>query len=134
MSGLKLLVTVLVTTTVTLPLPQESLAVGLSKVQGVPHATTLLLAQVIVGGVLSTIVTTCVHVVLLPHASVTLHTRVATNVWPQVKLVNVLTMPRFRFGAGVQLSDIIGTVKSQDKPHSRNSFCPQLIVGGVVSA
>jgi len=74
-----------------------------------------------------------VQVVLFPQASITLQTRVATKVWPQVGFVTVLRIFKASIVAGVQLSEIIGTVKSQDSPHSRTSFWPQLMVGGVVS-
>src|SRR5262245_54376241 len=71
--------------------------------------------------------------VLLPHRSVTFQTRVATNVGTQVKLVVVLTMLRTKSEGAVQLSETMGTVKPQPKPHWSTSFCPQLIVGGTLS-
>src|SRR5262245_42319181 len=50
-------VTVLITLIVTLVPLQLSFAVGKSKVHAEPHSTVLLLTQVMVGGVVSTIVT-----------------------------------------------------------------------------
>jgi hypothetical protein len=52
---------VVVFTIMMLLVPQVSLAPGSSNVHGVPHSTTLLDTQVIVGGVLSNTVTVCVH-------------------------------------------------------------------------
>jgi len=55
--GVGLLVIVLRMVMVTLVPQQPSSAVGGSKVQALPHCTALLVAQVITGGVVSTIVT-----------------------------------------------------------------------------
>src|SRR5260370_10127204 len=75
--------------------PLLSVAVGVSKVQGVPNSTVLLvLLQVITGAVASTTVTFWLQEALLPQRSVACQTRVASKVlpqWPAV-FVTVLTI------------------------------------------
>ncbi len=71
------------------------------------------------------------RIVELLQASINCQTLVAVKVVPQVLFVAVLKT--LNTGLGSQLSETIGTVKSQGWPHSSVSFCPQLMVGGVVS-
>src|ERR1041385_7256023 len=84
------LVTVL--RTVTVALPQVSLAVGVPKVHAVPISTVAAAGQVIVGAVVSTTVTVCEHCALLPQASVAFQVRLAVNALPQVAFVTVETI------------------------------------------
>src|ERR1044071_2125479 len=74
--------------------PQVSLAVGASKVQGLVHSTVLSATQAMVGRVVSTAVTFWLHSTKLPQSSVARQVRVASKVLPQwpVVLVVVLTM------------------------------------------
>src|SRR5216117_2314465 len=75
-------------------LPQESLAIGVSKDQLLVHSTVLLGTQVMVGGVWSSTVTFWLQSAVLPQASVARQVRVASKVlpqWPAV-LVTVLRM------------------------------------------
>src|SRR5215472_13052281 len=90
---LAVLVTVLRMVIVTMPL--LSVAVGVSKVHGVPICTVLLvlLVQSITGAVVSITVTVWLQVALLLQLSIACHTRVASKVlpqWPAV-FVTVLT-------------------------------------------
>src|ERR1043166_1776238 len=75
------LVTVLRTVMVTLP--QESVAVGASKDQALPHSAVLLGTQVMVGGVVSRTVIVCTTFVVLPESSVAVQVREMTFVPPQ---------------------------------------------------
>src|SRR2546425_8224782 len=73
--------------------PQESLAVGVSKVRlPMPHSLVLLAEQVMDGRVVSTVAMVWLQVLVLPHWSVATQVRVATKVLPQVRLVTVLRM------------------------------------------
>src|SRR6185436_9450044 len=54
---------------------QTSVAVGEPKLQGTPHSTTRLGTQVIVGGVVSMVVTVWLHRDVLVQASVASHVR-----------------------------------------------------------
>jgi hypothetical protein len=67
--GGKKLVNVLTTVRMTFVPQQASKTTGSSNVQGVPHSTVLFVAQVSVGGVVSTIVTTSVQVAVLVQQS-----------------------------------------------------------------
>src|SRR5215831_8910660 len=57
---------------------QLSVAVGGSNVHALPHCTVLLVVQVITGGVVSTTVTVCVQVLVLPQQSLATQLRVMT--------------------------------------------------------
>src|SRR2546427_5691815 len=88
-------------------LPQVSVAVGVLKVQSVPHSTVMLLTQVMIGGVRSSTVTVWLHSAVLPQASVARHVRVASKVLPQwpAGLVTVLrivmiTLPQVSLAVG----------------------------------
>src|SRR5437879_1913814 len=70
------LVTVLTTLIVTFVPQQASRAVGVSKVQGVPHSTTLFDGQLMTGGVVSDTVMVWLQVLVLPQQSVANQTRV----------------------------------------------------------
>jgi len=124
------LVTVL--TIVMVATPQLLLAVGVSKVRlPTPHSLVLLPAQLIVGGTVETAAIVWLHVLVLPHASVATHLRVATKVFPQPKLVSVLrtdtlTVPQLLLAVGVS------NVKFP-APHSLVLLPEQLIAGAVVS-
>jgi hypothetical protein len=85
------LVTVLMTSIIRFVPEQASATAGGPKVHGVPHATTRLEGQAKAGGVVSTTVMVCAHVVALLHASVARHVRTARNVVPQAAFVTVLT-------------------------------------------
>ena len=74
---------VVVLTMVMVALPQVSLAVGGSKFQTLPHSTVLLVAQVMLGGVVSSTVTVWLHIAVLVLVSVAIHVRVASKVVPQ---------------------------------------------------
>src|SRR6266446_2394820 len=83
-----------VLTTVIVALPQESVAVGASKVQAAPSSTVLLLLQLMIGAVPPTTVTVWLHCALLPQASVAFQIRVVSKLqpqWPAV-FVKVLTI------------------------------------------
>ena len=69
---------------------QNSTADGAVNIKGSPHSMVLSVTQLIIGGG-DTTLTTCVTVIWLPHVSVALHTRVATNELPQPVFVAVLT-------------------------------------------
>src|SRR5258706_331219 len=75
---------VTVLTIVIVLVPLLSVAVGASKVQGVPISIVLfVLLQVITGAVVSTTVTFWLQEALLPQASVACQVRVASKVLPQ---------------------------------------------------
>src|SRR5260221_487734 len=91
-------------------------ALGGSKVQAVPHSTVLLVAQVIVGGVVSRTVTVWLQVLLLPHGSTAAQVRVAANVLPHNPLVLV---PRMTIRFVPQASTgALGGSKLHAVPHS----------------
>jgi hypothetical protein len=106
------LVTVLRMDIVTFVL-QASLAVGASKVQAVPHWTVLLVAQVSTGGVMSTIDTIWMQVLVLPQASIATQVRVMTR--GQTPLVTVLSTVSVTF-VPLQLSLTVGASKVQAVP------------------
>src|ERR1043166_857100 len=86
-SGLVLVLRMVMVTLVPL---QASVAVGLSKLQALPHWTVLLLAQVMTGGVVSTTVMVWLQELLLPQMSLTSQVRVATSSGQEPRLVTVL--------------------------------------------
>src|ERR1043165_8860104 len=110
--------------------PQVSLAVGASKDQVLAHSTVLLLAQVMVGLVVSTSVTFWLHSAVLPQASVARQVRVASKVLPQwpVRLVTVL---RIVMVALPQVSLAVGASKVQALVHSTVLLGTQAMLGGV---
>src|SRR5436190_3823894 len=69
---------------------QLSNTLGTSNPHWVPHCTVLFVPQVIVGAVLSTSATVCVHQERFPQRSCTFQICSAVKVWPQPKLVVVL--------------------------------------------
>jgi hypothetical protein len=91
--------------------PQNSTALGRSKVHPLLHSTVLLGAQNISGGA-ETTVTACVAKTWLLHASVALQTQVATYVRPQPKFVEMLTTVTVEPGVP-QLSALTGGSKFQ---------------------
>src|SRR5258708_22611514 len=106
-------------------------AVGASKLQALPHSTGLLVPHVIVGGVVSRIVTVWLHVLLFPHGSTAAQARVAAKVLPHRPLVVVLRItirlvPQAAAGA-------VGASKSQAAPHSTVLLLAQMMVGRAVS-
>jgi hypothetical protein len=111
-----------------------SLTEGREKAQEVPHSTTWLLAQVMAGGVVSTMVTVWLQVIELLHESVALHSRVALKVCPQkpAVLVVVLTMERTRLVPS-QRSMAEGGIKVQVVPASTVSLGGQVTAGGAES-
>src|SRR5207249_11806967 len=114
-------------------LPHVSVAVGVLKVQSVPHSTVMLLTQLMVGAVRSWTETVWLHSAVLPQASVARHVRVASNVLPQwpVRLVTVLRMVMV---ALPQVSVGVGVAKGQGLVHSTGLFGTQVMVGGVWSS
>ena len=87
--------------------------------------------QVIVGGVVSTMMTVWLHVAMLPELSVPRQARVAANVPPQNTLVTVLTTVT---AVGPQLSLAVGVSKLHGVPHSTCLMAAQVITGGVLSS
>src|SRR5882724_8632722 len=114
--------------------PLLSVAVGVSKVQGVPNSTVLfVLLQVITGAVVSTTVTCWLQEALLPQASIAIQTRVASKVVPQwsAMLVTVLTILIVLVPL---LSVAVGRSKVQAVPNSTVLLVLlQVITGAVVS-
>jgi hypothetical protein len=111
--------------------PQVSLAVGASNVHGSVHSTVLALAQVMMGGVVSTTVTVWLHCAVFPQPSVARQVRVAMNALPQVPLVVVLTMVMVLLVP--QVSVAVGVSNVQGTVHSTVLLLAQLIIGAVVS-
>src|SRR6267378_2994846 len=125
-----MLVTVL--TIVIVLVPPVSVAVGASKVQGMPISIVLLvLPQVIIGAVVSTTVTFWLQEALLPQASVAIHTRVASKVLPQwvAVLVTVLTMVIVLVPP---VSVAVGASKVQGAPISIVLFVLLQVITGAV--
>ena len=107
----------------------RSVAVGGSNVQFEPHRTVLFVAQVRVGGVVSTIVTVSLHVFVLPQQSRASQIRVMNC--GQVPLVNV---PNTETPCRQQLSVATGVPNSHGCPHSKvRSGGQNVNTGGVVS-
>ena len=79
---------------VTVTLLQESVAVivQVTMVFEAQVYTTMLLGQIIVGGLVSTTITVCEQVLLLPHRSVASHVCVAVSVQPVMLVVGVSTV------------------------------------------
>src|SRR5439155_16574 len=95
-------------------LPQVSVAVGVLKVQSVPHSTVMLLTQLITGGVRSSTVTVWLHSAVLPQAP-----------------VRLVTVPTMVMVTEPQLSVAVGALNDQALPHSTVLFGAQVMVGGV---
>src|SRR4026207_1169540 len=96
-----------------------------------PHSLVLFPAQVMVGAVLSTRAIVWLHTFVLPHGSVATHVRVATNVFPQPKLV---TVPSTVIVAVPQLLLAAGTSKLRSPtPHSLVLFPAHTITGPCVA-
>src|ERR1035437_7304068 len=128
-SGLVPFVTVL-KVRVTLVPQQASVTAGGSKVQLVPQATVLLVAQVSTGGMVSTTVTVWLQILLLKQASM------ASQVWVitcgQTPLVTVLRMVSVTF-VRLQMSLTVGASKLQAVPPDTVLSRAQVSPGGVVS-
>ena len=71
---------------------QLSLAVGESKLHGIPHSALLLVAQTMIGGVVSITVTVWLQLTELPHPSAALQVRVALKAPPQAPLLFVTVL------------------------------------------
>ena len=95
---------------------QASDAVGVPNVQGEPEATEKLGGQLIVGGIVSVIVTVCEQVTELPQQSVMSHWRVVVCVHgvPNVGVVNCTVMVTF---VPQQASIAVGASNVQPLPH-----------------
>src|SRR5262245_48863539 len=107
----------------------RSVAVGGSNVQFEPHSTVLFVAQVRTGGVVSTIVTAWLQVLVLPWRARASKTRVMNC--RQVPFVNV---PNIETPCRQQLSVAIGVPNSHGWPHSNvRSGGQEVNTGGVVS-
>jgi hypothetical protein len=127
------LVTVPVIVRVTLVPSHRSLAVGRSKLHGVPHSTVFSPAQLSEGGVVSTTVTVWLQVERLVQASSASQVRVALKVLPQkpARFVTVLIIRTV--GAASQLSAALGASKLQAVPHSIVLLPAQVSTGATVS-
>src|SRR5678815_2637478 len=110
---------------------QASTAVGWSKLQIDPHSTVLLVAQVIVGAVVSTIVSTWLQVLLLVQASVASQVRVIVN--EQSEPLVTVPMTAIVTLVPLQASRAEGSSKLQFERHSAVLLVTQVITGAVVS-
>jgi hypothetical protein len=114
--------------------PQLSFAMmsnGLGAGISASHCTVMFVGQIITGGVVSTMVTVCWQVAVLPQASVMRHVLVAVQVAPQDALVEVFRMS-MRF-VPQESAAAIGGSKVHGTVHSTTLFVGQLTMGGVVS-
>jgi hypothetical protein len=114
---------------------QRSAAVGMSKSHVAPDSTNLFPTQAISGGVVSTAVTVCVDMLLLPQASTICQILVAMNAKGQVTavFVAVLNTLVIRLVPDEQLSVATGMSKFHALPHSTILLVAFVTVGGVVS-
>jgi hypothetical protein len=117
--------------TVIVAVPQMLLAAGVSKLSSPsPHSFVLFPAQIITGPTVSTLAMVWLHTLVLPHGSVATQVRVATNVFPQPRLVTVLNIV---IVAVPQLLLAIGVSKlSTPIPHSFVLFPAQEMTGPCV--
>src|SRR4029077_21052102 len=106
---------------VTLVPSQTSLAEGGVNAKGMPHSTIRLSAQVMCGGVVSTIVTVWLQNAILVQVSETIQVCVARKVFPQKLRALVTGGPTGVIVTFVpsQISTAVGVVKVKDVPHSR---------------
>jgi hypothetical protein len=103
------------------------LTVGVSKLSSPsPHSFVLFPAQIITGPNVSTLAMVWLHTLVLPHGSVANQVRVATNVFPQPRLVTVLNIV---IVAVPQLLLAVGVSKLKGAPHSLVLFPAQVITG-----
>src|SRR5207248_7628936 len=115
---------------VTLVPLQRSEAVGGSKAQEVPHSKVRFGAQTMMGGVVSTTVTICMQVLVLPQLSVATQVRVALKVFPHRALVTVVSTVTVTL---VPLPPVVvGGSKVHDAPHSTVLLDAHVITGGLV--
>src|SRR6266478_3995645 len=118
---------------VTLVPQQASNAVGGVNVQGVPGVIVMFDAQVITGGVVSTIVTVWAQVAeVLLQQSVACHLRVTIVKHLENTLVNVACMVMVTL-VPQQASNAVGASNVQGVPHCTVLLGGQLRTGGVVS-
>jgi len=110
---------------------QPSVAVGGLNDHAAPHSTDLSAAQVSTGGVASVDEIIWLHIAEFPQASVAFQVRTAVKLWPQPRLVNVLTIETAT--APSQLSVAVGGVKDHAAPHSTEVSAAQVKTGGVAS-
>src|ERR1051326_682336 len=116
--GVGLLVMVLSTVMATFVPQQPSSAVGGSKVQALPHWTVLLGAQVIIGGVVSTIVTVWLQRgEAFPQQSVACHCRVAMVVHGEPAVFVTVPIVASVTFVPQQASRTVGGSKVQGSPH-----------------
>src|SRR5437763_801198 len=113
--------------------PQVSLAVGASNDHVLAHSTILLAAQVIFGGVWSSIVTFWLQLAVLPQASVARQVRVASKVLPQWP-VRLVTVARKLMVTLPQVSVAVGASKDQGLVHSTILLGTQGMAGRVWSS
>src|ERR1051325_5620176 len=116
---------------------QSSWMIGTLKSQLSPHSKFSMWSwlQLMVGGVVSTTVTTWLHSEWLPQQSVACHFLIMTveqgllaAAFVKVPMTTMLTfVPQ-------QMSDAVGGSKTQVLPHSTTLLLAQVITGGVVSA
>src|SRR5690349_2288240 len=97
--------------------PSKAVTVKLTTVPGPPsHSTTILLGQMICGGVVSMMVMVWLPVLVLPQASSASQVRVAANVSPTSGLVTVVRTEMSTLVAPMSVA--LGGVKSHIPPHS----------------
>jgi hypothetical protein len=125
-------VTVLASDTTTFEPQQASKAVGGMRDQVVPHCTVWLLAQVMTGGTVSTMVTVWEQVVELVQQSVACQVRVMTTGQTEPMLVTVLRTVMVTL-VPQQASMAVGVVKDQAVPQLTVKLVPQVMTGGWVS-
>ena len=106
-------------------------AAGGSKLQTLPHSTVLLVAQTSTGGVVSTLVTLWLQVLVLPQASRAIQVAVSTS--GHVPLVTTPTSVTATL-VPLHASDASGGLKLQTLPHSTVLLVAQVMLGGVVSS
>src|ERR1051325_3846857 len=127
-------VTVLKTEIVTFVPQQASEAEGGSKDQLLLNSATLLLAQTMSGGVVSTVITVWLRVTLVEEASVACQVRLASNVPAQCP-AELVTVPRTVNVTLVPLQELVkaGGSKSHAEPHSTSRLEEQTRVIGTAA-
>jgi hypothetical protein len=126
------LVTVASTIICTFVPQHASTAVGGVKFQGVAKATVMFGAHVMTGGVVSTMVTTCVQNVAFEQQSVICQLRVANFVHGGRVLVNVLSTAMVRL-VPQHASKAVGASNDHAVPHCTVLFVAHVTTGGLVS-
>jgi hypothetical protein len=123
---------VVVDITVMLAKQHASFAVGVPNVHGEPGATEKLGGQLIVGGIVSVMVTVCEQMTVLPQQSLMSHWRVVVCVQgvPKGGLVNCTVIVTF---VPQHASNAVGASNVHAVPHWTVLFGAQATTGGAVS-